>query len=295
MVTIRYVEKFEAIDASISYSFALGGYECQIEQDMRTAFGYGVGADYAHDFHGYGIPPKGLKRIRLRALSVESSAANLEAEIDEAMSECYRIGLGYLYTLDQDGTTRRRCLARLNSMPSLTRSVGQFVHIPLIFDFVGLSDWMATTPTTFGETGITANSKSFTVTNPGNIPVTSGFYIALTAGDTAGWGPVTIKNITTGQVFTSARVAELDGAYLLVGLPDYSVTYDNGRDSLLVGSAGRYVGQAVVGNQAARNDNGAADFSGGFFTLEPGDNSFVITMPGSPNYDYGYFFYGAYA
>lgn len=295
-MTLRYIEKFENIAGTISYTFPLSAYEAQIEQAMRTPMSVGVGADYAHDHLGYGVAPKDVGRIRVRAFAKESTAANLEAEIDEARSECLRIGLGYLYRLDADGSTRRRCLARLASMPSIVRAVGQFVHMPIVFDFVQLSDWFATTATTGGENGITANSKSFTVTNAGNIPVKTGFSLTLTAVAVSGFGPTTIQNNTTAQVLYSTRVAELAGAVLVVGNPDYAVTYDDGRDSLTVGLAGRYVGQAVVGNHpGAANDYSVVNIVNGFFTLEPGNNSFVITIPGSPNYDYAYSFYGAFA
>lgn len=295
MATIRYVEKFENIAGTISYTFPLNGYEAEIAQPFRTPLSIGVGADYAHDHLGYGLAPRDPGRIRIRALAVESSEANLEAEIDEARAECYRIGLGYLYRLDSDGSTRRRCLARIASMPTITRAVGQFVHMPIIFDFIQLSDWFATSATTGTEAGVTANSKAVTIANGGNLPVRSGLVFTLTANAAAGWGPITIENTTTGQALVTTRVAETDGATLVIGNPDYAVEYNSGRSSLVVGQSGRYVGKAVVGNHAARNDYALITLSDGFLYLEPGNNSFVITMAGSPNYDFDYSFYAAYA
>lgn len=253
-MTLRFIEKFESIAGTISYSFSLKGMEAQFEQTLRAPRGIGVGANYAHDHLGYGISPKDPGRIRVRCISVETTEANLEAELDEARGECYRIGLGYLYRLDSDGSTRRRCLARLESMPGWTRTVGQFVHAPLMFDFVQLSDWMATTATT-GSQLIDTPVESVTVNNPGNLPVYAATFRLRNTGTTRATRPV-IFNATTGQYMAFLR--SMSG-------PDHELYVDTETGTVQYSESN---GAGYV--------NDYSNFAGGFMRLDPGDNTIRV-------------------
>lgn len=253
-MTLRYVEKFENIAGTISYTFSLHGMEAQFEQTLRAPRGIGVGANYAHDHLGYGISPKDPGRIRVRCISVETTEALLEAELDEARAECYRIGLGYLYRLDSDGSTRRRCLARLESMPGWTRTVGQFVHAPLMFDFVQLSDWMATTATTGSQT-IDTPLESVTVNNPGNLPVTSVVWRLRNNGTARASRPV-LFNTTTGQYMASLRQMLSADQEVYIDTETLAVRWSE--------------------NDGAGYANDYSNFAGQPLRLNPGDNTIRV-------------------
>jgi hypothetical protein len=274
-----YPEKFENLAATISYSFSLKQMEAQFEQSLRVPLSMGVGADYAHDHLGYGVSPKDPGSIRIRTLAVESSAANLETEVAEAAAECYRIGKGYLYRLGTDGSTRRRCLARLRSMPSVTiNGTFQFGTTPLIFDFVQLSDWMATTATT-GTQKVDADDEAFTINNPGTLPCTAVVFRFRSDGA----GPSTdlsLTNLTNEMSFSTTRDLTATDHELRVNTESFAVEWST-------------------------NDGGdyANDYS--LFTiptgqvqimqLEPGDNSMVASVvSGTPDYTLGWEFYARY-
>ncbi len=284
MTDIRYIEKFENIAGTISYSFPLAQHESQEEQDLRVAFTSGVGADYAHDHHGYGVAPKNVGRINIRALAVESSPTNLAAEFDEARNECYRIGLGYLYRLEADAATRRRCLARVISIPSITiNGNSQFGVAPLVFSFAKLSDWMATTATASSQTIDTA-IESVTITNGGNIPVYDAVFRLRNNGATRCERPV-LFNATTGQYAAFLRP---------MGAAD---------DELYLDTGARLVQFSTNNGDSYANDY--SNFAGDFFRLDPGANTIKVLSGRSlplpwlssiwvPNFDLSWSFYDRY-
>lgn len=290
-MTIRYPSKFVSTDGTITYDFSLHQMEAQFEQAMRTPMSVGVGSDFAHDHLGYGLAPRDVGSIRIRTISVETSEANLESEIDEARAECFRIGKGWLYRVNQDAS-EQRCLARLRSMPSFTRAGYQSVHMPLIFDFVQLSDWQATSATS-GSSTITAYETIVTVTNAGNMPVKTGIVFSLTAITAAGWTNPEIFNVTTGEGVSTTRDSARIGDIWRIGDPDYKVGY--GLPSLQVGKTGRYVGYAALGPQNYQNDFSKATVTKGFPTLNPGANQIRIRIDGTPNATFAYSFVGAYS
>ena len=290
-MVVRYIEKFESIAGDLSYAFSLNNYEAQEEQAFRTAYSQGIAADYAFDHVGYRMASKALSTISIRATSVETSEANLEAEIDEAQSECERIGLGYLYRLESDGSTRRRCLARCEGKPSFTRGGFQSVHMPIIFRFTRLGDWQATSATT-GAGTITSSPSLLTVTNAGNLWVKSGFVLDLTAITAAGLTDPSVFNQTTGQRISTTRDS---------GVAYASVRFDGGkgayyaRPGFYIGGTA-YIGAAGIGPKTYRNDNALATLGTqeGVLWLKPGANQLSIEVSGTPNYTYSYTFNGSY-
>lgn len=291
-MVVRYIEKFESIAGDLSYAFSLNNYEAQEEQAFRTAYSQGIAADYAFDHVGYRMASKALSTISIRATSVETSEANLEAEIDEAQSECERIGLGYLYRLESDASTRRRCLARCEGKPSITRAGFQSVHMPIMFRFTRLSEWQATSATT-GSATVTTSPYSLTVTNAGNLWVKTGFTIDLTAITAAGITDPSVFNQTTGQRVSTTRDA---------GVAYASVRFDGGkgvyyaRPGFYIGGTA-YIGAAGIGSKTFKNDNALATLGTqqGVLWLKPGVNQLLIEVGGTPNYSLSYTFYGSYA
>lgn len=288
---MRRLLKFENLAGTISYTFSTKLLESQEEVGLRTAFSAGVGADFSHDHHGYGAAPKGNRLINVRAMLVEASPTALADEMDEARAECYRIGLGYLYRVEADGSTQRRCLARVNAIPSVTiNNLNRHGAAPIIIQFVAISDWMATTATT-GSQAISANPTLVTITNAGNIAVKSGIVFTLTATAAGGFSSPEIYNATTGERVSSTRYAAVAGAIWRVGNPDYAVAY--GRPALMVGKSDRYIGHSTVGPGNLGNDYSLVTLAGGGFpTLEPGANSIYVFGATAATFEYS--FYGAF-
>jgi hypothetical protein len=254
-MSTRTITKFENIAASISYTFPLHLYEAQEEQQLRTSFSVGVGANYAHDHLGYAAAPKSPGIISIRALAKESSQANLEAEIDEARGECYRIGLGYLYRVDADGSTTRRCLARVSAMPGMTINVNsQFGISPMVFQFEKLSDWMADTATTGSQT-IDAGNESVTVNNPGNLPVYASIWRLRNNGTTRAEHPV-LFNSTTGQYAAFNRAMNIADHELYLATGTRLVQFSD--------------------NNGSSYANDYANFAGDFLRLDPGNNTIKV-------------------
>lgn len=293
-MSLRYITHFVNIAGTITYTFPLAGMSQQVEQGWRTPMSTGVGANYAYDHLGYGVSPKDPRRIAIRALIADAPAltsTQVQTIMDEAQSECHRIGLGYLYRVDVDGSTYRRCLARLTSAPSITFDNSfNFGVSPMVLNFVAVSDWFATSATTGSQT-ITADPTLVTITNAGNIPVLSGITMSLTAITAAGFTNPSIYNATTLQRISTTRDSARIGDIWRIGDPDYKVGY--GLPAMVVGKTGRYVGYAAVGPQNYQNDYALATLVNGFMRLEPGANSIYVF--GATNATFDYSFAGAFA
>lgn len=274
----RYIEKIENIAATISYLFPLKAYEWTSEQSFRTAYAAVAGADYAHDFHGYLSAPKDVARERIRAIAVESSAANLEAEIDEMRSELQRIGLGKAYTLESDGTTRRWAYARPASLPNLMRGVGQTLHMPTGFDMLRFSDWFAAAAST-GTQSVTASPTDFTIANNGNIPAKF-MVFRLRAGASGGITNPSILNQTNNYSIATTRDSASLNDEIRINTETKTVEYstDDG-----VSYADDYALVTLGGTQV------------GFFLLDPGNNSIRITCGGTPNFSFEWSFFAPFA
>lgn len=283
-MTMRRPLKFEDVAGAISYTFSTKSLEMQEEIQLRVAFTSGVGADYSHDHHGYGIPPKGNRLINVRAMLVESTPSALADEMDEARAECYRIGLGYLYRIEADGSTQRRCLARVNAIPSITiNNLNRFGAAPIAIQFVALSDWMATVATTGSQT-IDTPLESVTVNNPGNMPVTDIVWRLRNNGLTRAVRP-TLFNATTGQYAAFLR------------------TMGAANDELYLDSGSRLVRWSE--NDGSSYTNDYSNFAGSFFRLDPGNNTVrvlcgrthivpVLRPVSTPNFGLEWSFYARY-
>lgn len=201
--------------------------------------------------------------------------------------------MGYLYRLESDGSTRRRCIARVEARPSITRGGFQSVHMPIIFRFSRLTDWYATSATS-GSATVTTNPYMLSVTNAGNIWVKSGFVLTLTALTAAGLTNPSVRNYTTGQSVTSSRDSQV---------PYSSWKLDSGvgvsfsrATGLLIGSVTSWIGASGLGNRSYRNDNSLVTLGTqrGVLWLKPGVNQIEISVDGTPNYALAYSFNGAF-
>lgn len=277
-VALRYPEKFTSLDGTTTvYTFSTALMEAQFEQNFRSPVSIGVGADYAHDHLGYGVSPRDPGVISIRTMAVESSGANLSAELDEARSKCYLIGKGYLYRLEADGSTRRRCLARLQSMPGLTiNGNNQFGISPLVFRFLQLSDWQATSATASSAT-INSDPETFTINNPGDLPAYATF--RARANGTTCMTNMAVTNTTNGMSFSTTRDFTAADDELRINCETLAVELSTNDGSSY---ANDYALFSTPADQV------------GIMRLEPGDNSMSIADDGTPNYDFEWSFNALY-
>lgn len=274
MATLRHPTKFESADASVSYEFSLHGMEWQSEQSFRTALATIAGADYAHDYNGFGPSPRDPARERLRCILVESSTGNLEAEIDEARGECTNIGKGKLFIEDSDSSLRW-AWARLASMPALTVSAqgvdgANLRHTFVVFDFIRLSNWHDATAYD-EEFPVDASPETFDVVNPGNAPVYDAV-IRIRANDTdAVTFPLVFTNTTNGMAFTLDR-------------DDFTTANEEER----ITCASDLVEYSDDDGAEYAADPSALTLPAGqtrIMRFEPGTNAISVATAGTPDYD----------
>lgn len=278
MAATRYLEKIENIAASISYSFPLKQYVWNSDQSLRTAMATVYGASYAHDFNGYLSAPKDVAQESVSAIAVESSAANLETELDEMRNELQRIGLGKAFTIESDGSTRRWAYARAASMPTIQRQVGQTLHMPVSFEMLRFSDWYAAAASSSSQS-VTTTPTDFTITNNGNIPARF-MTFRLRANASGGITNPSITNQTNNYSIATTRDSASADDEIRIDTEKMTVEYstDNGTSY-----ADDYSLVTLGGTQV------------GFFLLDPGNNSIRITCGGTPNFSFEWSFYAPYA
>lgn len=265
MPTLRYLEKFENLAATLSYTFHLRNYEWVSEQQLKTPVAAVAGANYVHDFLGTSPSPKNVSVERVRCLVKKATFAELETEIDNARAYCYRIGLGKLYVLNTDGT-RRWAYGRLESMPSVTVASPQGFFSPFIFQFIRVSDWFGTTATT-GTRVATVTPDTFTINNPGSAAVDFAV-IRFRANTAAGFTNPVLANLTNGYSISSTRDSASVDSELKIDCERMEVKFssDNGVN---------YTDDWALATIAA--------IQVGLMRFEPGDNTMRYTDGGTPN------------
>lgn len=289
MAVPSYVEKFVSIDTLTSYVFGLKGAAVQRAQPVRVPMAVGVGADFAHDFSGFGVGVRDVETIGLSWLIVMSTAALVDAEVDLCRSKLLLIGKGKLYALFADGS-ERWCYARIASMPSPARAAGQLTHVPMAASFTRFSNWYSTTQTTGTQAISTTGTQSFTIANSGNVPVRNAVF-RLRANAAKGFVTPSIYNSTTGETISTSRSA--DG-------PDGEVKIDCDAQSVYYSSNDG----AAYADDYAKVTRGATQ--AGLMSLAAGNNTivasggspwllFLLMSPATQNYNFEWSFYPAYA
>lgn len=295
MDVVRYAEKFESLDGSVSWTFPSTDYQYQAEQAFRRATAPAVGADYAHDYAGYGAWAKELASEKITGLIWGTSGANADTQFDEMASKLRSVGLGKLYLVDQAGA-RRWAYAKLTARPSYRNSSTTFYNIDVSVDVTRLSDWFATALTS-ASSAVAVNYESFVVNNAGNAPVKTGLIFQLTSSAAAGFSDVRITNVTTGESIRWRGSARWSGAVLRIDNSDLSVRLDADA-GLVVGDSTSFVGEGGVGGPDIQTDAyplvELGPTQGGFITLDPGNNTIVIQVDGTAAYTRYHEFYAAW-
>lgn len=295
MDVVRYAEKFESLDASVSYTFPVDEYTYQADQRYRQVLAAAAGADYAHDFAGYSPWAKEVADERITGIIWGASGADADNQFDSMASKLRSVGLGKLFIKDQAGA-RRWCYSKVSARPGYGTTATAFYNIPFQIEVVRLSDWFSTSLTS-ATASVSTNYHALTITNSGNAPVKSGLVMTLTATAAGGFSNVLITNVTTGEVIRWNGYARWSGAVLRIDTSDLSVKLlpDPG---LVVGSSTSYVGEAGIGGPGVYVDSypliSLGPTQGGLMTLQPGDNSVVVQVDGSASFDFYYEFYGAW-
>ncbi len=271
----KYLEKFESADAVTSVVFPLNLYEWSSRQDVAAPAGHPVGADYDFDFLGFGKAPKMNAAERVRFASV-GTPASIDSAIQTIRADCYNIGPGKLYTLDNAGA-RLWAWARITAMPRFTVSFDNPRLTPVGLDFTRMSDWYDDTQTAVTEV-ITATSGSFVVANAGDAQVKNAIF-RFRANTAGGLSNPALIHASNGHQFSSTRDSSGADDELKVdcGKPSVDWSTDDG-----VSYADDYANFAIGSLQVA------------FMILEPGNNTINYTCSGTPNFDIDYSFYPAY-
>lgn len=292
---VRYAEKFEALDASVSQLFPDSNMVYTPSQSYREALAPAGGADYAHDFAGYGRWAKEAAIEEVRGVIWGTSGANADSQFDDLVSKCASIGMGKLFVIDQSGA-RRWAYAKISARPGYQADPDSLYNIPYVVRFYRLSDWFATALTS-ASSAVAVNYESFVLNNAGNAPVKTGLVFQLTATAPAGFSDVRITNITTGESIRWRGSARWSGAVLRIDNSDLSVRLDADA-GLVVGDSTSFVGDGGVGGPDIQMDAyplvELGPTQGGFITLDPGNNTIVIQVEGTAAYTRYHEFYAAW-
>lgn len=278
-MTVRILEKFTSLDGDKVFTFPQALAEWESSQGLRNARQPGIGASGSHDFLGYGPAPREDRVERWRCLAKADAPADLEDILDDARATCWSIGIGWLYRLAADGSTRVRTLARLVDMPSITVNGNtQFGIAPLIFGFLCEPDWRSTTATT-GSIDFSTSPKTFTITNPGNLPCDDIEFRFRSDGT----GPTTdlsLENTTNGYQFSTTR--DLTNA-------NHELKVDSGKGTVEYSTddGATYADDYALFSFGTQNS---------FMRLDPGDNDMSATVAsGTPDVTLEYSFYARYS
>jgi hypothetical protein len=293
MTAIQYIEKFNDTTDSVSYAFGLNRGTISRTQNLRVPLASAIGADYAHDFSGYGMAARDPETFGLAWIITKATAALVDAEIDSCRSKLLTIGKGKLYALFADGT-RRWCYARPQSMPSFSRTVDQLNYTMATATFMRLSNWKASSQTTASQNCSTFETI-ISISNSGNVPVRDAVF-TFTALAAQGWVNLTMQNLTTGEVVATTISADTDTSIMTIDGDRQGVFYSHDSGFFVGGGA---VGDAGIGPGAVLADAYSQITRGpmqnGLISLNPGANSIHLFSGGTPNYSFGYAFNAQYA
>lgn len=204
MTMIRYANKVVSLDGGTTIELPLDLYEFQDGGGLRNAESFNHGRDFAYDHLRDGISPRDLGRSTVRFGVGLATPILTDAFIDQLRSTLLAMGPFWLYTLGADGSERRaRC--RLSQMPDLLVTYKTSITTLAALDMRRYTDWRATTPTTWSQV-VTATPTSWTVNNPGGLPVDDAV-IRLRANASNFFNNPLLENLTTGYEARSGRDA----------------------------------------------------------------------------------------
>lgn len=275
----RILEKMTSIDGLLTYSFSMADFEQDFSQALAIAWQPIAGASYGY-LHRTAPPVKAPGQVSFRASILGDAPTDVDTEVDNMSAKLYRIGLGYLYSIDSAGT-RRRVLAMISALPSVSWRAGDIFRKGVSVSFATYDDWRAVTATT-GTATITASGQTFTISNPGNLP-TKYITFRLRANTAAGIINPKLSNGANGYTFETARDSASTNSEikLTIAYNERKVEYSND-------------------NGASYTDDFAqivqpADHPPLSFDIEPGDQTITYTGGASQSLDIEWEFYAPYS
>lgn len=268
----RFIEKFASLDGAVEVTFDRYEYEWAHAHPVRRASAPVAGADFAHDYLGFGSAPVNNSEERLRFYQCvdDDDPAALETALSNLIARCHTIGKGYLYKRAHGGGLVRK-LARISNGPGFTIATRQGVYVPVIVSFECSSWWMDYAGAYDETFPVDATTEEFTVTNPGNMP-TWDAVIRIRASDTnAVTFPLTFTNERNGMAFTLDR--------------DDFTTAD---EELRIDCGADLVEYSDDDGDTYAADPGTISYPSGqtrIMRFEPGANPISVTTAGTPDYD----------
>lgn len=223
-MTVRYLEKAESADGSITVTWPTSLLEWEPSQGLRIPVAAVPGGSYEFDLQGTGPAMRANARETVRfAVKHGTDPTEIDEDIEELCWKLYLAGRLKLFTVDANGD-RRWCWARLVEMPSMRISNPYIV--PVSLSFMRFSDWYATTA--YEETFvIDASPKTITVENPGLM----GAFAAVLILRGTFTNPV-ITNNANGYVFETARDGSNSAHYLKVDAGRHTIEWSTNSGGL---------------------------------------------------------------
>lgn len=269
----RLLEKFVALDGSLTYTFPTYFIEQQTSQGIYTPSSVAIGANYPYDLLGTKDGPLN-EAVEAIAFDIMKpvGGTDIDAELDNMRSYCKRIGLGKLYIADA-AAAERWSYARLSAMPSISWRTGDgFFQQHASLQFKRRSNWFDVAQSTPNSGAVVATPTTFTINNPGNARVYA-VAIKLHANTAPGFNNPVIQNLSNGYSWSSTRTSTSIGDELIVDAGLNTVAF-NGIDDY------------------TRFTRGSTQVA--YFALEPGNNSIQYSGGAAPNVTITFTFYGAY-
>jgi hypothetical protein len=257
------------IAATASGVFPTHRYEYEQTQALRQSNVQLTGASYDYDQLEGAAAPKANGNERVRFLDV-GDPDDMNADIDMWKS-LPSYGRGRIWTQTAPGSGLRWAWARLTEMPSLSFTVENRRHAPVILNFERSSDWYDAEPVGgAGEFAIGSDPDTISVTNPGTESVRK---MVITVKDPTAQ-PFKLTNSTTGYVIEHNNF----GAWF---------RFDTGRNTV----------ETSTDSGATWDDDSTwfvrQDGQVGMMVLAPGANSIIVDNVNGG--DVIFEFYGAYA
>lgn len=265
ITALRYADRIVSLDGGTTINLPTDLYEFQDSGGLRSAELTVWGTDHAYDLLRNAPSPREVAKASVRVGVGLATPTLSDAFIDQLRSTLLAMGPFYLQTVGADGS-RRQARCRLAQMPDMLISYERSITTLASLEMRRFTDWMATTPTTWSQP-ITATPTSWTVNNPGALPVQD-VVIRLRANASNFFTNPVLENLTNGYRFSSAR----DGV--------------NANSELMLDTKRAYVGWSTNDGGSYADDIAQVIFSATqfplSFRLDAGDNTLRYTNTGTP-------------
>lgn len=269
----RYIGRFENEATGAFTAFPVKMMVTNDDQDFRRADQPAIGANYAYPFLRGGALPREVAPVTVRGI-LTGTPSQIDTAMD-ALSAIYAAGMGKLWSMNASNVEDRWCWAIMTAKPKSAFGATVRGYLEVTLQFARFSDWFGATLESTTNL-VNTNPETWTVTNPGNLPVRQGadLTVLITALGASAWAdPITVANLTNGKSVIMA-FAGTTSAYRI-----------------------RYVQDQIVAERSANSGGSYTDSYNlvttpagqiGFLELEPGANSIRVTGATNANVTISY-------